>query len=319
MPLQLRDLAVLSAPAPGPSGQPLTLSLALIDEDPAQPRIEFDPASLEALASTIAERGVCQPVSVRAHPEVPGRYMLNFGARRLRAARLAGRHEIPAFVADGGDGYEQVIENEQREALTPMELALFVQRRMGAGESAADIARRLGKSRGYVTLVSSLIDAPDWLLDLYRTGKCRGLMELYELRRLHDATPASVAQWVTGRESISRSDLAAFKAKLPGAAHQRAASPGGGDAGDRGPAASVAPQAARPVAAKPGTAQGAARFVLEAEHLGSVVTIDLSAAPEGDRLLYVRDPGGHRRAVPAVDVRLMRVVAAKPPSPVFNG
>src|SRR6476619_5087934 len=102
MPLQLKDLAALGDPAHGASGHPLTVDLGLIDEDPEQPRMEFDPTSLQELASTIADRGVCQPVSVRLHPGVPGRYMLNFGARRLRAARLAGRHEIPAFLADRG-------------------------------------------------------------------------------------------------------------------------------------------------------------------------------------------------------------------------
>ena len=160
MALQLKDLAALDEAPSEAVGQPMSVAVGLIDEDPGQPRTEFDPESLQELALTIADRGVCQPVSVRAHPDAPGRFMLNFGARRLRAARLAGKDEIPAFVADLGDGYAQVIENEQREALKPMELALFVQRRIGAGESLAEIARRLGKTRGYLTFVTALIDAP---------------------------------------------------------------------------------------------------------------------------------------------------------------
>jgi ParB family transcriptional regulator, chromosome partitioning protein len=309
MPLQLKDLAALGDSVPASSGQPLTVDLGLIDEDPEQPRIEFDPASLQELASTIADRGVCQPVSVRPHPEVTGRYMLNFGARRLRAARLAGRHEIPAFLADRGDGYEQVIENEQREGLTPIELALFVQRRMRSGENLAEIARRLGKSRGYVTVVSSLIDAPDWLLELYRTGKCRGLMELYELRRLHDATPASVARWIDGRESITRNELAAFKAALPGESYERDIHPGDDDAGEPRPASdAVSPSLHAPIV-KAGPVKATGHAVLEAEHCGTVVVIDLSAVPEGDGLLYVRGPGGSRHLVLASELRLLRVVS----------
>jgi ParB family transcriptional regulator, chromosome partitioning protein len=308
MPLQLKDLAALGDPAPGASGQPLTVDLGLIDEDPEQPRIEFDPTSLQELAATIADRGVCQPVSVRLHPEVPGRYVLNFGARRLRAAKLAGRQEIPAFMSEAGDGYDQVIENEQREALTPMELALFVRRRMSAGESPAEIARRLGKSRGYVTLVSALIDAPEWLLELYRSGKCRGVRELYELRRLHEASPGSVEGWAAERESISRTDLEAFRADGPIGNNERGASPGDPHAVEHEPLARSGSDVARVRAMKACATNGADQAVIEAEYRDSVVAIDLSAIPEGDGTVYVRTAGGERRVVPAPELRLLRVV-----------
>ena len=72
--------------------------------------------------------------------------MLNFGTRRLRASRLAGKADIPAFVDETANSYDQVIENEQRAGLTPMALALFVQRRLAEGDSQAEIARRLSKS-----------------------------------------------------------------------------------------------------------------------------------------------------------------------------
>ena len=77
-----------------------------------------------------------------------------------------------------------MIENEQREGLKPLELALFVQKRLALGDNQAEIAKRLGKSRQYVTLATALIEAPDWLLQAYREGRCRGINELYDLRRL---------------------------------------------------------------------------------------------------------------------------------------
>jgi ParB family transcriptional regulator, chromosome partitioning protein len=118
-------------------GQPLQIAIDLIDEDPSQPRREFDAAALRELAATIAQRGVRQPVSVRPHPDTPGRWLLNLGARRLRASRLAGLATIPAFVDETADAYDQVIENEQRQGLRPLELALFVQQRLAQGESQA--------------------------------------------------------------------------------------------------------------------------------------------------------------------------------------
>lgn len=203
------DLDAIDAPAQ--AGGPRLIALQDIDEDPQQPRSEFDDTSLAELAATIAERGVKQPVSVRPHPRDTGRWMLNFGARRLRAARLAGLAEVPAFVDEAVDSYDQVIENEQREGLKPLELALFVQRRLALGESQAEIARRLGKSRQYVTLATALIDAPDWLLDVYRSGRCRGVTELYELRRLHAADPEGLQKWLETQPTISRAELHTYK------------------------------------------------------------------------------------------------------------
>ena len=109
MPLQLDDLAALDAPALDASGVPLMLSIDSIDEDAEQPRHEFDTNALQELADTIRERGVRQPISVRPNLQQSGRWILNFGARRLRAARLAGLTTIPAFIDTTADNYDQVI------------------------------------------------------------------------------------------------------------------------------------------------------------------------------------------------------------------
>ena len=85
MPLQLDDLAALEGPSLQAHGQPLMLPLEGIDEDPEQPRREFDSNALHELAETIRERGVRQPISVRPDLQRSGRWVLNFGARRLCA------------------------------------------------------------------------------------------------------------------------------------------------------------------------------------------------------------------------------------------
>ncbi len=214
MTLHLADLAALDAPAPHTSGTPLMVDLDAIDEDPEQPRREFDEGSLQELAETIRARGVRQPVSVRPSTNPPGRWVLNFGARRLRAARLAGLQQIPVFVDATADRYDQVIENEQREGLRPLELAMFVQKRLQIGESQAEIARQLGKSRQWVALVTAMIDPPDWLLQAYREGRCRGLLELHELRKLHEAHPIEVEAWQAGQSEISRRRIDELRASL---------------------------------------------------------------------------------------------------------
>lgn len=195
-------------------GAPMQLPIADIDEDPDQPRKEFDETALNELAATIAERGVRQPVSVRPHPRQPGRWLLNFGARRLRASKLVGKDVLPAFIDAHFDSYDQVIENEQREALKPIELALFVERQLKLGQSQSEVGRRLGKSKSFISYVAALIDPPDWLLALYRDGRCRGLKELCDLRRLHEREPATVATWLEGRRFVARDDVEDLRTKL---------------------------------------------------------------------------------------------------------
>jgi ParB family chromosome partitioning protein len=198
-------------PAPQ-DGAPMQLPVDAIDEDPGQPRFEFDEESLHELAATIRERGVRQPISVRPSPAAEGRWLLNFGARRLRASKLAGRSDIPAFVDVSADSYDQVIENEQREGLKPLELALFIQRRLAAGDSQAEVARRIGKSKAYVTYAMALIDAPDWLMSAYREGRCSGLRELYDLRRAGEAGMPEMASWLEAKKTITRRDLLELRA-----------------------------------------------------------------------------------------------------------
>jgi ParB family transcriptional regulator, chromosome partitioning protein len=214
MALSLDDLNLLPPAGAGESGNPMRIPLDGIDEDPDQPRQEFDDESLAELAGTIRTRGVRQPVSVRPHPTDTGRWMLNFGARRLRASRLAGIADIPAFVDHTANSVDQFIENEQRKGLTPLEIALFVQRALNRGETQADIARTIGKSRQYVTLATALIDPPDWLMSAYREGRCRGLAELYELRKLSNEHPQYVEAWATDRSAITRDRVAALRADL---------------------------------------------------------------------------------------------------------
>jgi ParB family transcriptional regulator, chromosome partitioning protein len=331
MPLLLDDLGLLDVPLPATgAGAPLVLPITLIDEDPDQPRTAFDPDTLKQLADTIAQRGVRQPISVRPHADVAGRWVLNFGARRLRASALAGCTEIPAFVDTSADSYDQVIENEQREGLQPLELTLFVQRRLAAGDSQSEIARRLGKGRAYVTYAMALIDAPEPLMVAYREGRCRGLRELYELRRLHDCAPAPVVAWLGRAGAVTRADLQALKARLqttepaaarPVSAPAVVASAGVSTRNDRngfcgGEDRGAGIQEVRGVQSSPSTAAGQRRTVslegmvtLWGSYDGGEVVIDLSAVPGEEGVVFVRrEPEGERIAVPAARVHLVRVV-----------
>ena len=124
----------------------LSLPLACVIEDPTQPRTEFDADELTKLSEDIARRGVQAPIAVR--PPVEGRYQIIHGARRFRASGMAGLLSIPAIVQVDEvafDDYSQVLENTQRDNLTPLDIARFIQKRKALGESNSQIARNLSE------------------------------------------------------------------------------------------------------------------------------------------------------------------------------
>jgi len=131
--------------------------LDLIRPGSTQARRRFAPEALQELAESIRESGVVQPVVLRSVGSGPrAGYELLAGERRWRAAQLAGLHEIPALLRDDLSDEEAhilgLIENLQRESLSPMETADGL-RRLGDGRGLTHeaIGARIGKSRVYVT------------------------------------------------------------------------------------------------------------------------------------------------------------------------
>jgi ParB family chromosome partitioning protein len=293
--LNLPPLELLGLPAAQIAARPLMVPIADIDEDPDQPRVEFEDEPLKELAATIAERGVRSPVSVRPHPHDPGRWVLNYGARRLRASKLIGLSEIPAFVDKAADSYDQVIENEQREGLKPLELALFVKRELGKGVSQAEIARRLGKSQTYITFVRAMIDPPAWLLDVYRSGKCRNAAQLYELRRLHETKPECVEKQLESLDRIGRVHIDRMRKddglSKAGAIDGRISNPDDqSDANAPGRLDSQA-RADRPQPGFKGS------MILTAKYKGSEVQVEFGRLPAKPATVYVTSPAIVGRAV----------------------
>lgn len=125
------------------TGAPLIVAIDRLDEDRDNPRTEFPAHETEALAADIAERGILQPIVVETL-DLDGRCLIRFGAKRFRAARLAGLKEVPVAVSRRPrDAYDQVAENLKRHALSPLDMARFIRGRVDAGESNATIAKRL--------------------------------------------------------------------------------------------------------------------------------------------------------------------------------
>src|SRR4051812_38795666 len=173
-----RGLAAILSPTIPAEGSEATpelrrLPVELIGPNPRQPRQSFDEQSLLALAESVKERGVLQPVLVR--PCAGGTYELIAGERRWRAAQLAGLDVLPAVVAPHEDRESlelALIENMAREDLNPIEEAracsLLVDE---LGLTREEVGRRVGRSRVAVSNLMRLLDLPDEVLELLTTGR----------------------------------------------------------------------------------------------------------------------------------------------------
>jgi ParB family transcriptional regulator, chromosome partitioning protein len=180
------------------------IPLECIDLDPEQPRRRIDEAALRELAASIRTHGVLQPISVKEHPTDARRYVVNFGERRARAARLAGCRTIPALIDAGCDPYAQAIENLQREGLSPLELARFIAQREQAGDSRAEIARRLGKPRSFISELAVLATAPAAVQAVAEEGRCGDVRTLYTLARGCEEALPEVQELLAGDGPIGR-------------------------------------------------------------------------------------------------------------------
>src|SRR3954447_15567241 len=148
------------------------VAVELICPNPAQPRKRFDEAGLTAIADSLAERGVLQPVLVR--PRAGGSYELVAGERRWRAAQLAGLETMPALVQHRDDEASleaALIENMAREDLNPVEAARAVAALVEElGLTREEVGRRVGRSRVAISNLLRLLDLPDEALALVEDG-----------------------------------------------------------------------------------------------------------------------------------------------------
>lgn len=155
-----------------PSGAQL-LPLQKVEPNPLQPRKNFDPDELQALADSIAMHGVIQPLTVRQLPS--GFYQIIAGERRWRAARMAGLSEIPVVVIKADDKKAMelaLIENLQRADLNPIEEAQGYQQLMtDYGMTQELAAERVGKSRPAVANALRLLSLCPAVLELVEQGR----------------------------------------------------------------------------------------------------------------------------------------------------
>ena len=148
------------------------ISIADIDPNYEQPRKKFDEEALQELADSIKTYGVIQPIVVSP---IGKRFMIIAGERRFRASKIAGKTEIPAIIRNYTPQEIKeisLIENLQREDLTPIEAARAIRTLMTEFNMTQEVAAdRIGKSRSAVANTLRLLTLDDGVIELIENGR----------------------------------------------------------------------------------------------------------------------------------------------------
>ena len=168
-----RGLGELLGDALDDTGRVMDISIDEISPNPWQPRRDFDEESLNALASSIRDNGLIQPVVVRKKKD--GTYELAAGERRWRAAKIAGLTVIPAISKEYDDrsmAEMALVENLQRKDLNPVDEGMAYRKLMDEyGLTQEGISQKVGKSRPYVANMVRLLDLPEEVKDFLSKGQ----------------------------------------------------------------------------------------------------------------------------------------------------
>ena len=145
-----------------PMSEMAEVAIADIEPNPLQPRTDFDEEALQELATSIAEVGVIQPITLKRGDN--GKYIIISGERRWRASQMAGLERLPAYIREVEDEdlhAMALVENIQRENLNAIEIALGMQRLVEeCGLTQEGLAQKVGKKRSTVSNYMRLLNLP---------------------------------------------------------------------------------------------------------------------------------------------------------------
>jgi len=185
----------------------IDVSVDQIYPNPEQPRTYFEKHSLNELADSIKKHGVIQPIILR--PKSDG-YLVVAGERRLRASKIAGNEKIPAIIRDYNTIFLAelaILENLQREDLSPIEEAIAYQRILKNTKiSHSELAYKIGKSRSYVTNIVGLIKLPNDVIEMVNEKEI-SMAHAKILSKLHDEDKVKILAKKIKEDKVNVRDL----------------------------------------------------------------------------------------------------------------
>lgn len=216
--LGLDDLGNLSGLMDDSGVMLLDIDVDSIDFDAEQPRQQTNPGlteeSIAELAESIAHRGLLSPISVHEGGANEARYVVNHGERRLRACKHAGLETIRAFIDNDHSSTDQVIENIQRNALTPGEIASYIGKQVASGVKKSQVAKMLGKSPGFVSQHFALLSLPESIDHVFKEGRVNDVTILNDLSTLHKRGAGVVDARMVDEETITRETVRQLREEI---------------------------------------------------------------------------------------------------------
>jgi|AraplaMF_Col_mMF_1032025.scaffolds.fasta_scaffold00067_89 ParB family chromosome partitioning protein len=209
---------------PADLGPQRSMAIDLLHPGRYQPRGRFAPEELQALAQSVKENGILQPILVRPHDRLSGHFEIVAGERRWRAAQLAQLHEVPIILRSLDDRSTleiALIENVQREDLTPLEEAEGYARLMSEFDYTQEtLAERIGKSRPAIANLLRLRALPEAVRNLISEGK----LSVGHARALIGAgDPIALANEIVAKDLNVRQAEALAKKQKPETAKKKGA------------------------------------------------------------------------------------------------
>lgn len=221
-----------SADTSAPRRPDLQVPIEKIVPNPDQPRRQFSEEALQELAASIREKGVIQPLIVRANPRKEGSYEIVAGERRWRASQIAQLHKLPVIVREFTDAEVlevAIIENIQRADLNPVEEAQGYKQLMERfGHTQEKLAEALSKSRSHIANLMRLLTLPEPVLGFLREGQ---LSAGHARALITTENPLELAKEVIAKGlSVRETEKLA---KGPKASAPRSSSGGGGKSAEK--------------------------------------------------------------------------------------
>lgn len=189
--------------------------------DPEQPRKEIDQELLKALAEDIKKNGVKQPVNIIDDDEKgEGFFIIKMGETRYQASLIAGLLEMPVHYEPNPEkitDFDQVRENQYRSALTPFELAIFINKKTNDGLSFSKIGKEINMTKSTVAKIAKLVDLPQIGIDLHKKELIEGYTSLYTLTSIYEILDdefKDYCEFIKSKNGITLKELEQYLKRL---------------------------------------------------------------------------------------------------------
>ena len=203
------------------------VEIALIDEDPNQPRKTFSEDYLQELAGSISVFGVKVPISIRDNPDAPGRYILNDGACRYRASKALGKTTIRSVIGEPFSLLEQVVVNALRRDAPPKDKAMayklimekygFNQMQLAEAHGFKPTSNPGEKpkpviSEAQISQYLALLSLPPVIDEVFESGRCQDITLISQMAKIYKKSAEEVSEWLADDEQeITRGSVKLFR------------------------------------------------------------------------------------------------------------